>query len=139
MKKSTQYILYTIIPIISLAILFFLYLKFICLLSKKLIDANLICELNWKDGFILVCSYSVIKIISPALGFHTVIKRLLIILLLYCVSYAIIAFPYWLTSLIQPFQTNVFIHTFLLICLIEFIFSKVQKKEFKTPGGNISN
>lgn len=128
MKKSNQYIIYTIIPIISLAILFFLYLKCMCLLDKKSTDTTLICELNWKDGFILVCSYSVIKIISPALGFHTIIKRLLIILLLYCFSYAIIAFPYWLTSLIQPLQTNVFIHTFLLICLIELIFSQVRKR-----------
>ncbi len=126
--KKNQYIIYTIVPIVSLAILFFLYIKGVWLLGKKSIDATLIYELNWKDGFILFCSYSVIKILSPALGFHTIIKRLLVSLLLYCFSYAILAFPYWLTSLIQPFQTNVFLHTFLLILVIELVFSKIQRK-----------
>jgi hypothetical protein len=119
---------FIIIPILLLAILFSLYVGSAWLLGKKSTNATLIYELNWKDGFILICSYSMVKVISPFLGFHNVVKRLFLTLLLYCFSYAIIAFPYWLTSFLQPFQTNVFIHTFFLICFIELPFSKIKRR-----------
>ncbi len=125
MKKIYQYCIVTFFPMIVLLLLCVLYKSIICYFEKTSPSASLICILNWKDGLILLCSYFVIKLVSPFLGFGSVMKRIFLTFVLYTVFYAAYAFPFWLTSLLQPLATNVFIHILILIFLVEITFSNV--------------
>jgi hypothetical protein len=87
-------------------------------------DAGFICNFKWKDGFILLCCYSIVKLVSGLLDFDRILKRVLIAFGLYCVAYGLIAFPFFLASFFQPFPINVFLHALILIIVIEFVFDR---------------
>lgn len=122
MKKVFQYIYYVVFPVILIFIIGILYRKFICNYANSSDDANFICEFKWKDGFILICSYAIVKLISPLLGFDTSLKRILITIGLYIFTYSLIAWPFMLASFFQPFLINTFVHTIIVIILIETFF-----------------
>lgn len=123
MKKAHQYCIVTFVPMLVLLLLCVLYKSIICFFEKTSPNASLICILNWKDGLILLCSYFVIKVVSPFLEFESIMKRIFLTFGLYTIFYAAYAFPFWLTSLLQPLTANVFIHILILIFLVEIIFS----------------
>jgi hypothetical protein len=127
-KFLLEFFFQTLLPIILVGVVFYLYLKGVCYISTKSSSASLICGMNWKDGLILVLSYDVVKIISPPLEFNSVTKRLTVTLFLYCFSYALIAFPYWLVSFFQDFLNNTFIHTTLIIVAVELLFERLSKR-----------
>jgi len=124
MKHLKYYIFHVILPITSLFAVGLVYKYSVCQFDTKSPDANLICNLNWKDGFILICCYAIVKGLSQILGFETISKRLLITLMLYCISFGIIAWPYLITSFFQPFLVNVFAHALCLIVFIEILYSQ---------------
>ncbi len=128
MQKFYKYISYTILPIIILLVISVLYKKIICYFASSSSDADFICDFKWKDGFILICSYIVVKLLSPSLEFNTVLKRVLITLGLYCFAYAILALPFWIASFFQPFLINVFIHAISAIIIIEIISARFWDK-----------
>jgi hypothetical protein len=111
-----------IIPIFLTLSLFWLYVKCFCFFSSTSSDADFVCSLNWKDGLFLVTSYSIVKSVSILLGFDTIFKRLLVTLLLYSFSFALIAFPFWIASFFQPLIVNSFLHVLFIILTIEMIF-----------------
>lgn len=123
MRFLKYYFYNALLPIGSLFLIGFAYKWLMCHFEDQLGDAGLICALNWQDGFILICSYAIVKIQSHILGFKTISKRLLITLGLYCFSYAIIAFPYLLVSFFQPFWRNVLAHGFCFLAIIEVLYS----------------
>ena len=124
MKKLYQYTCFIVLPIaLSLGIAL-LYKILTCYFSGSSEDASFVCGFNWKDGLILLCSYAIVKLISPILGFETIAKRLLVTLGLYCFAYAVIALPFLIASFFQPFLVNTFFHAILLILVIELIFSR---------------
>jgi hypothetical protein len=118
-----KYIIGSILPILSLVLLAFLYKNVMCYYAKNSSsNASLICDLNWKDGAILLCCYCVVKLVSPLLDFDTIFKRVIITIVFYCFAYGLIAFPYLITSFLQPFLVNVFLHGLGLILITEYFF-----------------
>ncbi len=126
MKKITTYILQTVMPIVFVLGIGIVYKHIICSMSSSSEDADFICDMNWKDGFILICSYCVIKFLSPILEFDSMIKRLFITACLYFIAYGFIAFPFILVSFFQPLPVNVFFHAFILIVLVELLFRRLK-------------
>jgi len=122
-KKVMYYIIQSIFPTVMLWGIAVLYRYIICNFSESSDDADFICDLNWKDGFILTCCYSIIKLfISPILEFNSVLSRVIATIVLYIISYAVIAFPFLLASFFQPFLLNVFFHCLIIITAIEILF-----------------
>ena len=111
-----------IFPILLIFFLFWLYTKTFCLFSGSYENARIVCSHNWKAGLFLVGSYSIVKSVSISLGFDTIFKRLAITLLLYSFSFALLAFPYWVISFLQPLYVNSFLHTLVIILGIEKVF-----------------
>ena len=127
MKKIYQYVSYAILPIVLLLALCTLYKRIMCYFANSSPDASFVCEFKWKDGFVLLCCYTVVRLLSPVLEFNSVLKRLIITIALYCLVYALIAFPFLLASFFQPFSVNVFIHVLIMIILIEMIFLRISR------------
>lgn len=125
MKKGYQYLLNILLPIFILVALSLLYKKIMCHLGSTSENARFICELQWKDGAFLLFSYSIVKLLSSILDFNSIVKRMLVTLGLYCLSYGLMAFPYLLASFFQPFLVNSFIHILLLILGIEILFLRI--------------
>ncbi len=98
MTKLSQFIREAILPIFLIISLAIIYKNIICSFSNSSSDADFICEFKWKDGFILLCSYVLVKLVSLLLGFNTLTKRIMFTLSLYCIAYSIIAFPFLLAS-----------------------------------------
>lgn len=114
-----------ILPVILVLFTFWLYVKCICFFRSKSSSADLVCALNWKDGIFLVASYAVVKVLSPLFGPGTIFKRFIATLILYSLSFALFAFPFWLSSFFQVFSANVFVHVSLMILTIEVIFDSL--------------
>lgn len=128
MKGIWEYLLKVILPIVVLTIFGTAYKSIVCFYSEESSDLSLICNLNWKDGFILLVSYFVVKIISSIFGWKGIGNTILFSIVVYSVFYALYAFPYWFSSFFQSFSTNTFIHTIILILLVEIVFSRISKK-----------
>ena len=129
--KTSKVVIYfkkITIPIFLVIASFFIYVKCFCYFSNTSSDADLVCSLSWKDGLFLISSYSIVKALSPLFSFDSIFKRLSITLLLYCFSFALIAFPFLLVSFFQPVVRNVFLHTSLIILTIEILFSYNDEK-----------
>jgi hypothetical protein len=124
MNILKYYFYNAIVPIGSLISLGFAYKFIICRFQNVSEDASFICTFKWKDGLILICCYSVIKLVSKILDFKTISRRLLITVGLYCIVYGLLAWPFLIASFFQPFLVNVFVHTLLLIIIIETLYSK---------------
>lgn len=125
-KKIYLYLLITILPIFVIGVLAWLYKSIVCYLSTYFSDAKFICEFKWKDGAILLCSYCIVKVISPFLKIERITGRLIFTLILYSVFFAAYAFPFWVASLFSPLKTNTFVQAFFLILLVELLFFKIQ-------------
>jgi hypothetical protein len=124
MNLLKYYFYNAILPICSLISLGFTYKAIICHFQDVSEDASFICTFKWKDGLILICCYSVVKVVSKILDFKTISRRLLITFGLYCVAYGILAWPFLMASFFQPFPVNVFVHALLIIIAIETLYSK---------------
>ena len=124
MKLLKYYFFYITLPITSVFAIGFLYKYSVCLLENKSPDAEMICYLNWKDGFILICCYAIVKGVSHILRFETISKRILITLLFYCISFGILAWPYLIASFFQPLLVNVFVHALIFIVITEILYSE---------------
>jgi len=98
------------------------YKLIVCNFAQSSSNAEFICEVNWKDGFIFLCCYSIVKLLSPFLSFDSIRKRIVITTGLYCITYGIIAFPYLIASFFQPLIINVFLHVFAIVIAIEILF-----------------
>jgi hypothetical protein len=97
MPVVSNYIKYNVLPALTAVLLLVVYRKTFSQLNSN--SAQLVRELNWKDGLILVISYCVVKIIlSPLFKVKIWYKSLFISLILYCIIYGIIAFPYLIVS-----------------------------------------
>jgi hypothetical protein len=144
--KFIQFLINILLPIACVWIVAVLYTVILCKFANNdLSDAGFICTFNWKDGFILLCSYSIVKLVSGLLDFDRILKRVLISLGLYCVAYGLIAFPFFLSSFFQPFLVNVFLHSLILIIVIEIVFDRtnfslvgrnniLNKSDLENPG-----
>lgn len=127
MRKKTLYLKLILLPVIIIWVLAFLYHYII--IKTWSYDLILMSGNFWQlDGFILLCTYSYVKLISQALRFNTVRKRVFVTLLLYCISYAVIAFPFLLASIFQPIRRNVFLHVFIVILIVEISFRIYEVK-----------
>jgi len=124
MNLLKYYFFHVILPITSLFAIGVVYKYSVCQFDTKSPDAELICILNWKDGFILICCYAIVKGLSHILRFETISKRILITLLLYCICFGIIAWPYLIVSFFQPLLVNVFLHALCLIVITEILYSQ---------------
>jgi hypothetical protein len=126
--KFRQYIFNTALPIGLVVLIAYAYKSFVChYATDDSSGFSLICILNWKDGFISICCYSVVRITSPFLGFDTIFKRMMVTIGLYCIIYGLTAWPYLLSSFFQPFPVNVFFHGVILLLGAEYLFSKLAK------------
>ena len=119
MIKNTYAI--TVIKLLIIVILYYLYQKSACYL-----DLDVICHLS-KGGYILIIAYciSTTYLVCFLKDYHYP-KRILFTLLLYCISYAILAFPYLIASVFQPLEGNVFIHSIIIIAIVELISTKLE-------------
>jgi hypothetical protein len=129
--KFWRYLFNTALPIGLVAVIGYAYKSIVCHYATD--DSSgwsLICVLNWKDGIILLCCYSVVKIVSPLLGFDTIGKRILYTIGLYCIAYGLLAWPYLIASFFQPFAVNVFVHGLLLLLGMEGLFYALDKRLF---------
>lgn len=128
-NKTVLFCKETILPILLVFLLFWLYVKCFCLLSSQFSSIDLVCSHNWKYGLFLIISYSIVKLSSPLLDFDTVFKRYGLTLVLYSIFFAMIAFPYWVASFLQYFTVNTFIHISLLILAVELTFKKYSRNK----------
>lgn len=110
-----------VLSIVLLWLVAFLYKFIICLYSESNQRADLICSLNWRDGFILILCYTVVQIFILFFKIHKVWIRILFTFLLYSLAYSLIALPYFISSFFQPFLVNTFFHAMIAIILIESI------------------
>ena len=137
LMRSITYFLYNIVlPVLSAFLIGFLYRQTICHFANDQNDAGLICDLSWKDGFILLCCYAVIRPLSFILHFNTILQRLIATSVLYVIAYGLLAWPYMLSSFFQPLRRNVFMHGLALLLFIEYIFWKTafyKRSINKTP------
>ena len=120
--KTMSFIIKVLFPIVLIILVFWLYLKVFCSYRTQSSDADLVCSLNYKDGLFLVSSYIIIKILSRFIYLDTIVRRLSATLILYTVSYGLIAGLYWFSSFFQKFETNTFFHFLIFILLIEILF-----------------
>lgn len=136
--RSVKFYLYNIaLPVLSAFLLGFLYRQAICHFANDQNDAGLICDLSWKDGLILLCCYAVIRPLSFILHFNTILQRLIATTVLYIIAYGLLAWPYMIASFFQPLPRNIFIHSIVLLLLVEYVFWKTalyKKSLNKTPG-----
>ena len=114
-------------PIALALFLFWLYVKCFCFFSSKYSSADLVCYISWKDGLILIISYSIVKLLSSLFDWDTIFKRFILTLLLYSLSFAIIAFPFWIASFFQDFVANTFIHISAMILAVDFTFERYNR------------
>jgi hypothetical protein len=129
MQKIILYIKLILLPVIIIWLIALLYHYFIVFFRTRSYDLGLISSNLWQiDGFVLLCSYTLVKLLSKALDFNTVRKRVFVTILLYFVSFAIIAFPFLLASFFQPIQRNVFLHIFIVILIVEISFRIYEVK-----------
>jgi hypothetical protein len=133
MKAVKSYLYTTILPIAFLWIIGILYVKTMCHFSNSSDSADLICSLNWKDGFILFCCYTAVKVLGPILKLDAIIKRVITTVLLYCIVLALIAWPYLIASFFQKLPCNVFMHALAAIIAVEYLFWRygVYKSRFR--------
>lgn len=123
-----EFLIKTALPIILVGALFYLYVIGVCKLSHQFSHLSLTCDLNWKVGLFFVPSYAVVKLLSPALEFNSITKRLTVTFLLYSFSFALIAFPYWFAAFFQDFVNNTFIHISILIIAVELFSKRLTKR-----------
>lgn len=115
-----------LLPVVIIFILLWGYKTIICGIASYSIHADLICNLNWKDGFILTCCYSFTRLIASKIGISTIGTRLITTFVLYNIIYSILAFPYLLSSYFQPLVRNSFIHIFFLLTFLEIYFYSIN-------------
>ncbi len=132
--QSIKHFLYIVLPVLSAFLIGFLYRQTICHFANDQNDAGLICDLSWKDGFILLCCYAVIRPLSFILHFNTILQRLIATSVLYVIAYGLLAWPYMVSSFFQPLPRNVYMHGLALLLFIEYVFWKTSsyKKSINT-------
>jgi hypothetical protein len=119
MKQSTFF--RRIILLLSLLWLFaWAYYAAMGLLAKSSDNADFIYTVNWKAGCILITCYSIVKLLSPVLGFYRMRVRLLLSIVLYSFSFALIVFPLFWVFFFQPFLVNTFFHALIAVFIVEF-------------------
>jgi hypothetical protein len=104
------------------------YKMMLCAFAKQNYNAEMICYLNWKDGFIFLSAFTLISMVEYLFENYSLRKKMLFSLLVYSVVYSVVALPYFLSSFIQPLSTNSFLHTFFVIIILELVFSKKCKR-----------
>ncbi len=117
-----KYLLGTLFKIGLLWLIAALYKIGICFFSDQFQEADLICYLNWKDGFIFIICYSLVMLTSLIIKLRAIRLNLLLSFLLYILFYGIFAFPYLISSFIQPLIVNSLFHTIVLITILEIYF-----------------
>jgi hypothetical protein len=125
MTNINKYLITVILPLGLLWSICFILKIIVCHFSSNSSDADFLCSFKWKDGFILLCSYSLVRLITPILGLNTFYQRVFATILLYSIFYGLYAFPFWIASFIQPIRLNVFLQVLLLIILVEYLFIKI--------------
>ena len=125
MNKIYKYIIAAILPVGLLWLICFILKIIVCHFSGSSSDADFLCDFKWKDGFILLCSYSLVRLITPILGLNTFTQRIFVTIILYSIFYGLYAFPFWVASFIQPIKLNVFLQVLFLIILVEYLFTTI--------------
>ena len=131
MKRVALNFLVNLLAVASASGLFLAYVKTFCAYSMTSQTAGLVCRLNWKDGAILLGSYSAVKVGSSIFNSNTIYKILLAALILYSIVYVMIAPPYWFSSFFQELEANSLYHTLLIITVVELLQFQLRKM---SPG-----
>jgi hypothetical protein len=119
--KVKIYGIKVLMPISFVIITAVVYKVSTCNFSSRSNIADIICYVNWYDGLFLVCSYVLVKLISPIIGAISFLRSFGYTLVLYVVSYGIIAFPFLILSVFKPVSLNVFLHGLLVILIAEWL------------------
>ena len=107
----------TIIKLVVIAALYYGYAQ----LSHRFLENISI----WADGYILIAAYAISNIyLVFLLKDHSIKRRILFTFILYSISYALMALPYFIVSFLQPLERSTLIHSVLLIVFIEIVYQK---------------
>lgn len=120
-----RYLLYCIGPVVIIWLMLALYKLSSCVIADKFMTDDLICRMKWKDAFIYVICYSLVKVFYPIyFGFTTSFRKQIVITFgLYCFVYILIAFPYFVASIFQPILRNSLFHMMVLTFIIECFYT----------------
>lgn len=108
-----------LLPILLLWGLYFLYTRLACRGAGRFETLHTLCGEGGRAAFLLCASYSLVKFLSPFLGWVYILQRVGYTLLVYSLVYGGLDWPLWLAGMLQPLPGNTFLHVLALIVALD--------------------